>query len=125
MYMFGELPAYGLYMHHVSGVIFDNVQFRLNNEDLRPAIVCDDVDNFELSGFKAEGSINAESLIRLQNSKNIFINGSRPLNKIGTFLRVEGAQSGDIKLLGNKLNLASKVVEIASDTKLNIVSYDK
>ncbi|HTD93646.1 MAG TPA: glycosyl hydrolase family 28 protein [Chitinophagaceae bacterium] len=125
MYMFGELPAYGLYMHHVSGVVLNNVQFHLENEDLRPAIVCDDVDDLELTGFKAEGSKKAESLIRLQNSRNVFINGSRPLNNIGTFLRVEGAKTSDIRMSGNKLNLATKAVESAAGAKVGIVTYDR
>lgn len=125
MYMFGELPAYGLYMHHVSGVVLNNVKFRLMNEDLRPAIVCDDVDDLELRGFKAEGSRKAESLIRLQNSRNVFINGSRPLNNIGTFLRLEGTKTSDIRLSGNKLNLATKTIEAAAGAKATAVSYDK
>ncbi|CAL1516776.1 glycosyl hydrolase family 28 protein [Chitinophaga sp. MM2321] len=125
MYMFGELPAYGLYMHHVSGVVLNNVRFDLKSEDLRPAIVCDDVDDLELTGFKATGSKNAESLIRLQNSSNVFINGSRPLNNIGTFLRVEGAKSNDIKLSGNKLNFARKAVEVTVGAKSGAVSYEK
>lgn len=125
MYMFGELPAYGLYMHHVSGVILNNVQFRLDKPDLRPAIVCDDVDDLELAGFKADGNINAESLIRLQNSKNVFIHASRPLNNIGTFLRVEGSESDDILLMGNKLDLSTKAVEISAGARKNIVSINK
>lgn len=125
MYMFGELPAYGLYMHHVSGVVLNNVRFGLNNEDLRPAIVCDDVDDLELTGFKAAGSKKAASLIRLQNSSNVFINGSRPANGIGTFLRVEGAKSKDIRLSGNKLNLAGKAVETGDGAKPGAVLYEK
>ncbi len=113
MYMFGELPAYGLYLHHVSGVVLNNVRFRLGREDLRPAIVGDDVDDLELSGFKAEGSKGAESLIRLENSRTVTITNSRPLNAVGTFLRVEGAASAGIRLSGTGEGLAQKVWEPA------------
>ena len=125
MYMFGELPAYGLYMHHVSGVTLNNVQFHLDKPDLRPAIVCDDVDDLELAGFKAAGNRNAESLIRLENSRNVFIHSSRPLNNIGTFLRVEGSNSSDILLEGNKLGLSAKAVEISAGAQKNAVSLIK
>jgi hypothetical protein len=125
MFMFGELPAYGLYMHHVSGVTLNNVQFHLTNEDLRPAIVCDDVDELELAGFKAEGNKNAESFIRLENCHNILINASRPLNRIGTFLRVEGARSGDIRLIGGGDELSNKIWESAPETKPNAVFVDR
>lgn len=124
MYIFGDLPAYGLYMHHASGIVMNNVQFRLEADDLRPAIVCDDVTDFELSGFKVAGSINAESAIRLQNSKNVYINHSRATNNIGTFVRVEGAQSSDILIAGNKLNTAAKIFETSADVAASAVTAE-
>lgn len=44
--MFGELPAWALYMRHVDGVTFDNVKFTKRADDYRRAIVAvDDVSN--------------------------------------------------------------------------------
>jgi len=117
MYIFGELPAYGLYMHHVSGVVMNNVSFRLLTEDLRPALVCDDVDDLELNGFKVMGNRQAESAIRLQDSKNIFIHSCRTLNDTGTFLRVEGKESKDIQLTGNRLQRAARELETSADVQ--------
>lgn len=122
MYIFGDLPAYALYMHHVSGITLNNVMIRLNSDDLRPAIVCDDVDNLELSGLKVAGTKGAESTIRLQNSWNVFINNSKTLNETGTLLRVEGAQSRDILLSANKFNTSSKVVETTADVPKDAVT---
>ncbi len=124
MFIFGDLPAYGLYIHHVSGVVLNNVQFRLKTPDLRPAVVCDDVDNIELNGFKAEGNLNAEALIRLENSSDVFITGSRPLNRIDTFLRVEGNKSKSILLSGNKLDWVKKISTLAagaSPSAINVI----
>lgn len=42
-HMFGELPAWGLYMRHVEGVDFENVKFLLRENDYRDAVVTDDV----------------------------------------------------------------------------------
>ncbi len=114
MYIFGELPAYALYIHHASGIVLNNVQFRLRTDDLRPAIVCDDVDDLELSACRIAGSKNAESLIRLQHTKNVFIQGSRTLTETGTFLRVEGSASSDIVVAGNRLDKVRKITEFAS-----------
>ena len=41
--MFGELPAYGLYLRHVDDIILRNVRFTLAAPDIRPAIVMEDV----------------------------------------------------------------------------------
>jgi hypothetical protein len=41
--MFGELPAWGFYVRHASGITFKNVNLKLSNSDFRPAFVFDDV----------------------------------------------------------------------------------
>ena len=41
--MFGELPAYGLYLRHVDDIILRNVRFTLAAPDIRPTIVMEDV----------------------------------------------------------------------------------
>lgn len=47
IFMFGVLPAYGLYVRHADGVTLNNVRFSLDAADLRPAVICDDVQGFE------------------------------------------------------------------------------
>ena len=41
--MFGELPAWALYVRHVSGLHLRHVRFTLRDTDFRPAFVLDDV----------------------------------------------------------------------------------
>ena len=41
--MFGELPAWGLYVRHAEGIKLKNVTLKLANDDFRPAMVFDDV----------------------------------------------------------------------------------
>ena len=41
--MFGELPAWALYVRHVKGIKMKNVKLTLDDTDFRPAIVFDDV----------------------------------------------------------------------------------
>lgn len=45
--MFGELPAYGIYVRHVRGLTLDNVNYRLKDSDFRPVYVFDDVEGLE------------------------------------------------------------------------------
>lgn len=53
-HMFGELPAWGFYVRHVDGIVFENVRIRLNEPDYREAIVMDDVSGFVENGFVVE-----------------------------------------------------------------------
>src|SRR5271157_3930956 len=123
-FIFGVLPAYGLYVHHAQGITLNNVQFHLEAEDLRPAVVCDDVQNLELTGLKADGSRKAESLIRLQDTQAALIAGSRVLQPLRTFLRVEGGGSQRILLKGNDLDLAAAALSVADKVPSNAVRND-
>ena len=109
-FMWGVLPAYGLYARHATGLTLNNVRFDLAGTDLRPAVVCDDVGDLEIAGLRAAGDATAESLLRLRNTCDAFIHNSRPLGPIETFLQVEGASSARISLAGNKLNQARKAL---------------
>jgi polygalacturonase len=45
--MFGELPAWGLYVRHAKGITLKNVTFKALNPDFREMIVFDDVQDLE------------------------------------------------------------------------------
>lgn len=99
---FGVLPAYGFYLRHARGITLRNVQLELKNSDLRPALVCDDVEELNLVGFKAP-MFGAEPLMRLIGTRGAVIQNSGPLGSVNNFVRVEGAQSADVALMGNDL----------------------
>jgi polygalacturonase len=103
-FMWGVLPAYGLYARHARGLTLHEVRFELATSDARPAVVCDDVDDLEIAGLRAPTGANVESLLRLRSTRNAFIHQCRPLTSSGTFLRLEGASTSDITLSGNKLD---------------------
>ena len=46
--MFGELPAWGIYVRHAEGIQMKNVKISYKEEDFRPAMVFDDVKGIEL-----------------------------------------------------------------------------
>lgn len=112
-FLWGVLPAYGLYARHVEGLSLDAVRFDLAAPDLRPAVVCDMAKDVDISGLRARGSVELESLIRLRSTRDAFLYGCRPIGDIGTFLRVEGNSSGDIALQSNDLHRAKTIFETA------------
>ncbi|MEI6194005.1 MAG: glycoside hydrolase family 28 protein [Verrucomicrobiota bacterium] len=50
----GITPAYGIFARHVRDLELANIRFSFNQEDLRPAMVCVDVDGLEIDNFKAQ-----------------------------------------------------------------------
>jgi hypothetical protein len=115
MYIFGVLPAYGLYARHVDGLRLSDVRLRLQSPDLGPAVVCDDVEGADISGLAADGDPDAEALLRLHSARRVVIAGSRPVGRVAVFAQVEGAASGPITLRGNQLDEARKRSVSASD----------
>jgi Right handed beta helix region len=50
----GTMPAYGVFARHVRDLELANVKVSFDREDLRPAMICADVDGLEIENFKAE-----------------------------------------------------------------------
>jgi hypothetical protein len=107
-HMFGVLPAYALYLRHARGITLENVTFDTAQADLRPAIVCEDVADLELSNVRAAIHPAAPAVMRLRGVRGAFIHGCRPTTPAALFARIEGA-SRDILLSGN--DLRSTMVE--------------
>lgn len=49
--MFGELPAWALYIRHTEGIELKNIKLKLDKDDFRPAIVLDDVKKVNFSNI--------------------------------------------------------------------------
>ena len=111
-HMFGTLPAYGFYTRHVKGLVLNDITLDTTTPDLRPALVGENVEDLELSNFRASGT-GPTPLVRLRNARRVYLHGCRPLGQVGLFLSVEGAGSRDILLQANDLRLAAQVYTLA------------
>ena len=54
--MFGEVPAWGIYLRHVSGIRIDNFKAELSAPDYRPAFLVDDVIGLTTKSVKVLGT---------------------------------------------------------------------
>jgi hypothetical protein len=103
--MFGALPAYGLYVRHATGVTLDRVRFGLATPDHRPAVVCDDVADLYVTGLRAAGPASGP-LVRLRRARGATLRDCRPAGGAEAFVRLEGADTSDVALVGNDLRRA-------------------
>jgi len=72
--MFGDItPSYAFYIRHANGVQFHNSQFDFATDDVRPAFVLIDVNDFELDNVDAERSTSNESHIKFDDVDNLNI----------------------------------------------------
>ncbi|MBI3697614.1 MAG: right-handed parallel beta-helix repeat-containing protein [Acidobacteria bacterium] len=93
--MFGVLPAYGFYGRHAEGLALSNIHTRWDKEDLRPAMIFDDVKDLTVDGFRTDTVAGSSSLVWMNNVIGALIRGSRPALEKG-LLRVSGAESKGI-----------------------------
>jgi polygalacturonase len=77
----GVMPAYGVFARHVRDLELANIRLIFESEDLRPAIVCDDVDGLEIDNFKTQVA-DGVSAARFEAVKRIVIRNSPMLLKL-------------------------------------------
>jgi len=65
--MFGELPAWGLYVRHASGITMRNIRLKAKNPDYRYPVVFDDVKNSKIEALVVKGERKKKDII-LNNS---------------------------------------------------------
>ncbi|MBN2473382.1 MAG: right-handed parallel beta-helix repeat-containing protein [Pirellulales bacterium] len=113
--MFGTLPAYGFYCRHVENLRFHNVELRFDNDDHRPAVVCEDVQDLNVFGLDAQSTPSTPAVIWLKQVDGALIHGCRPRQTAGPWLRLDGARSANVSLINNDLSRVGEVVRIGKE----------
>ena len=49
----GPTPSYGLFARHIKDLKLSNITFKTKNQDNRPAVICSDIIDLDISDFKA------------------------------------------------------------------------
>jgi hypothetical protein len=68
--MWGELPSWGFYMRHASGIQVKNMTLSYIQDDFRPAIVMDDVQTSNISDLIIP-TAKEMPMIQLNNTKDV------------------------------------------------------
>lgn len=111
-FMLGPLPAYGLYCRHVKGLKLRHVEFSLEEADMRPALVCDDVKNLDLDSMTASAPAEGEPVIRLEQVRRAFIRGCSAPRAAKMFLRAEGSSTEQVTIMGNDLSGVAEAISV-------------
>jgi polygalacturonase len=117
------IPAYGVWARHVKGLKLKNITFRIKNNDLRPVLICEDGKDIEVTGWNIPATSGAPSLIRLENVEGATISNNTVKGKAAVFVKVEGENSGSIKVVKNKLSGTKNKVELSPDVKAGAAAY--
>ena len=109
-FMLGPMPAYGFYARNAKGITLQNVRFQVSAPDLRPAVILDHVEDAAISGLSVQGNTQAESVLRLIDSKQVLLTAARLLTPAAVFLQMEGRENEAIKIDGGDFSKASRLL---------------
>lgn len=112
--MFGRLPAHGFYCRHVQGLRLRHVELRAAAAETRPAIVCDDVKDFDLEGLRSTPIEGGQPVIKLIQTRNAFLRSCAAPVGTKTFLAVQGEQTERVLLMNSDLTAAAQAMEIGT-----------
>ena len=71
--MFGNLPAYGLYIRHAKNINIEQLNLAFETIDERPAVFCEDVNFLKINDLEADVSKNIKNCIVLKEVENASI----------------------------------------------------
>jgi hypothetical protein len=96
-------PAYGLFARNVKGLTLHNVRFTVDNPDLRPALVLNNVEDVAIHGLAVQGNPAAESVLRFSGVKDALLSATRVLTPSAAFLQLEGEANANVIVDGGDL----------------------
>ena len=120
--MFGVLPAYGFFIRHAKNITLENIRLSFAQEDQRPALLCDDVEQLEINGLKMQGTLHTPELIRLVNTRDVVISESWPTSPVPVFLSIHGDKSSDIVMMNNLLKNAKQKFAFENESMKTILT---
>ena len=115
-----RLPAYGLYARHVKDLKVKNLTLKLSTPDLRPALVCQDCQDTEFSGWHFPAVLGSESLVRLESTRRATLKGFEVSGDANTFILVEGKDSSGIQFKNNRLGAVKKTIAFGDEATATV-----
>jgi hypothetical protein len=96
--LLGTIPAYGLYARHIEGLIISDVSFSTKRDDVRPALVLDDVKYAELSGIQPMGMGISQSELRFINVQETTVRDCSAKGPVKFLVHAEGVLTNRITI---------------------------
>ncbi|MBB6144077.1 hypothetical protein HNQ77_002029 [Silvibacterium bohemicum] len=113
--MMGRLSSYGLFVRHVKGLQLQNVAIRSSAHDPRPMLICDDVQALNMTGVSGSASSPQEPFMSLNNVQSAVIHQNTAPAGTAVYAHISGAESHNIRIMGNDLRQASQPIQVSSE----------
>jgi hypothetical protein len=98
--MYGTLPAYGLYVRHARDVSLRNVELLAERDDVRPAVVADDVSALRVARLVGPSAERGAPALWLHDVRDGLVESDVAPDQAANVLRVTGASTERVALAG-------------------------
>ena len=106
---FRHLPAYGLYCRHVARLRTDRIALIVDEPDARPAVVLDNMLESDLGTLTASAPANGGPVVWLRSVRGSVLRDVRQEAGARPLVRVSGADTDDVEVLGEAVIVESDV----------------
>jgi hypothetical protein len=107
---FKNLPAYALYCRSVEGLHLQNINLYSAENEKRPALTFDRVNNLELFSVKAEVKNPATPMMHFRNTKDVFASFCRSLSTNNVLFETEENTTANFNSSNNNLQTGQKEI---------------
>lgn len=122
--MFRDLPAYGLYCRHVTGLRADQLDLEVEQPDARPAVILDDVRQADLGAIAATPPAHGGPMFWLRSVRDGKLHGVRSHAGTKTLVRLSGGDTARVRLVGNHFSQAEQAVMVDREVDAGAVRVE-
>lgn len=122
VWMFGMLPASGLYARHAQRLQLDGLELSATAGEARPTVILEDVSNARITQLVSTPVNGSMPVLQLIGSREVDITEASAPAGTNTYLGVEGSDSAGITLSGDGLRNARKAVVTSNGASPGAVS---
>jgi hypothetical protein len=108
------LPVSGLYVRHARGVQLRNIEFRNPQGEMRPTLMCDDVQDIVVDGLRTTPISGLQPVIAMQDTSDAWVRNCAAPAGAASFLRAGGGASKEILVTGCDLRRAAAPLDLSS-----------
>ncbi len=101
--MFGDnLPAYGFYVRHAKNIQFQQVQFNISGNEVRPAFHLEDAENISIYNCKIKTPVNKQAAINLVDVKGLLVSNMYANDAVPILLNATGKSTDRIRIINQE-----------------------
>jgi hypothetical protein len=122
---YGVTPAYGINLKHIKNIQLNTIRLSYARDDARPALFMEDVEEADISLFRAKIGKEATALIRSKDIRGLYLHDPKPSALTGAlYITFEGVAK-DITIMSDGLQKIDTIYnskDVAGNKEIRVIN---